>query len=117
VLRRPIHLCMPDTSQSATMERPDGYGARVNASASAEQQDSGWLSDMASAFLASTGATDLLTGGEDAPLQTQDVQTQLNNLPDPAAALQVCRNLRNMPGYALTFSCTGVRAARRACIA
>lgn len=45
---------------------------------------------MASAFLSSTGATDLLAGGDEILLPTQDVQAQLDSLPDPAAALQVC---------------------------
>jgi hypothetical protein len=54
-----------------------------------DSTNDGWLSEMAAAFLSSTGATDLLTSGEATPLPTQDVQSQLNSLPDPAAALQV----------------------------
>lgn len=78
------------------MERQQGRAGHAGGNEGAGQQDStndGWLSEMASAFLSSTGATDLLAGGEDVPLPTHDVQTQLNSLPDPAAALQVCGDL------------------------
>lgn len=79
--------------QSAVMERQPGRTGFASASDGAGQHDGskdGWLSEMASAFLSSTGATDLLAGGEEILLPTQDVHTQLDSLPNSAAALQVC---------------------------
>jgi hypothetical protein len=73
----------------SSMEQGSAGGSNINEGAVSQDSANGWLSEMASTFLSFSGAPDAVRFGEDTSPQTQDVQTQLDSKPMPAAMLQV----------------------------
>ena len=80
------------------MEQGSAGGSNVNDGAVSQDSANGWLSEMASTFLSSSGAPDAVRFGEDTSPQTQDVHTQLNSMPNQAAMIQVPVCKTCMPG-------------------
>ena len=71
------------------MEQGSAGGSNINEGVVSQDSANGWLSEMASTFLSSSGAPDAVRFGGDTSPQTQDVQIQLDSTTNPAATLQV----------------------------
>lgn len=82
----------------SSMEQGSAGGSNINEGAVSQDSANGWLSEMASTFLSSSGAPDAVRFGEDTSPQTQDVQTQPDSTANTAALLQVPVCKTCMPG-------------------